>query len=325
MGKKILIGGGHGTGAVIEGMREIKSLLDIIAIVAVTDDGGSSKILRLLYNILAVGDVRNVIGAFIPNEEKEFRDLINFRFGKNPKSFLYKHPIGNLILVACLQMYKGDFEKAIQMTMRLFRASNTVLPATSGNAHLCARLDDETVIKGEGNIDSRPLDDCRQITSVFLEPRVKVFPKVANLLYQADESDRIILCPGSIWTSLISNLAVEGMKEALQKTRAKLVYVVNLMTNYKETRGWTALTHVKEIYKQLGRMIDVVICNTGVISEEACFAYLAEDSEQVDVNPPDVEKMSNYAHEIILDDFIDRRLKKSVRHSSRLAEIIVSL
>lgn len=318
--KIVLVGGGHGTATLIESLKTMSS--DITAVVTVSDGGGSSQILRITRGGPAVGDVRNVISALIPKEESDLKSLINFRFSSKKGSFLNRHALGNFVLVAALEMCKGDLDCAIRMTMKLFRAGHMVFPVTTDSVILCARLNDGSVIEGEGKIDKRSLDDHRHIMEVFLTPCATISPSAYGAILGAD---KIILCAGSFWTSLVPNLVVRGFREALQKTKAKLVYVVNIMTNHNETRGWTSTEHVRQVYRHIGRMIDVVIVNNGELSEDAFLAYLKEESEPVDIGPVDLKEMPRYAHEIIVDDFIHERPRYAVRHNRRLAEVIHSL
>jgi uncharacterized cofD-like protein len=312
--------GGKGAAAFLRYAKN--TCTHITVVVATSDSGGSSGELSHTRDIPAVGDTRNVVRALIPDNEPLLQKRINHRFKEKEGSWLNNHPLGNLELVAYLEMFKGNWLLAIQEMMRVYKAGHRVLPVTTDRATLCAHFDDGTKLRGEGFIDTRSIECKKKIVRVSLEPHARLYPPVYDAIMHAD---KIIFSAGSFWTSLIPILCVKGMREALRDTKAKFIYVVNIMTNHNETRRWTASQHVRHVYGHIGRMLDVVICNDSEISEEAMEAYASEGAEQVHVDDVQIEKMYEYAHRVITGDFAYVKPRKSVRHTDKLATCILGL
>jgi uncharacterized cofD-like protein len=321
--KIVAIGGGTGTSALTSEIKNEEGV-EATAVVAVSDDGRSSKKIRDHYEVVAVGDVRNVIESLIPDSEIELREMMGMRIhSQNGVGFLDGHPQGNIELLMAIKYFKGDIVKAIQSVMRKYRALHTVLPITADCAHLEAWMDDGSVMEREGVIDSRLKDnpdDTRRIMAVYLRPMATILPDAEWALLNADT---IVVCAGSTFTSIGACFSVQGVAQAVRRnTKAKFVQVMNLMTNANESPDWTASQHAENVYQAVTRPFDYVICNDHkLISPEVALAYEKEGARPVVV---DRDRLSCYAKEVIVGDFADEQ-RGPVRHNAKLAKRIIEL
>lgn len=272
--KVVSIGGGSGQPVLLEGIKHYAQ--DITAIVTVADDGGSSGRLRNDLNILPPGDIRNCLVA-LSQSEKLMHDLFQYRFQAGE---LQGHSFGNLFLAA-LSATTGSFEEAIAKTSYILEIKGQVLPSTLNDVTLCAKLSDGSVLKTEHAIGD---DEHAAIEEIFLEPKAKTTPAVLDAIKDADI---VVLGPGSLYTSILVNLLVEGVKEALQEK--KIVYVCNIFTQASETKGFSAKTFLFEVEKYLGRKIDVVFVNTKRPPESELERYKKENKQFVEPDIVDSE------------------------------------
>lgn len=257
--KIIAIGGGTGLPLVLKGLKNHlyshngKARRNgLTAIVAATDDGGSSGRLKRDLNILPPGDIRNCLVA-LANTDSILPDLFQYRFARGRG--LNKHSMGNLFLAALSELTQ-DFEYAINTTARLLDISGRVLPSTLERVELGARLKDRRVVWGQTAITK----NGNAIEEVFLRPKNP--SPVPTALDAIANADAILLGPGSLYTSLIPNLLVKGIVEAISKSSAKKILVMNLMTQPGETDGYTAEDHLDAIVRHCGQQIfDYVILN----------------------------------------------------------------
>lgn len=240
-----VVGGGTGTYQVLTGLK--KHDVDISAVISMADSGGSTGRLRKELGMLPPGDVRRAILALsdLPFAQKTLEEVFDFRFKRGEN--LGGHSLGNILLAALVQI-TGSMDRAIEETARILNASGDVYPVTLDKTNLVAILENGERIYGESKIDLREDRLEVPIKKVYLNPRAKVFNKAARALRQ---SDVIVLGPGDLYTSIIPALLVDGVNEAIAKSDAKLVYVVNLMTKREETLRYKASDFVKEIRKYL--------------------------------------------------------------------------
>lgn len=246
MKKVVVIGGGSGTYQVLSGLK--KYPLEISAVISMSDSGGSTGRLRKELGILPPGDVRRAILALsdLPFAQKTLEEVFDFRF-KGDGS-LSGHSLGNILLAALTQI-TGSMDKAIDEAARILHASGKVYPVTLDKSNLVAILKDGSKVYGETNIDMRDFKLKFGIKKVFLSPKAHVFREAANAIKKAD---LIVLGPGDLYTSLISTLLVEGVADAIKDSKAKLAYVVNLITKRGETDNYKASDFVSEVKKYLG-------------------------------------------------------------------------
>ncbi|MGB9911013.1 MAG: gluconeogenesis factor YvcK family protein [Microgenomates group bacterium] len=245
--KVVVIGGGTGTYTVLTGLRDYP--IDLTAIVSMFDSGGSSGRLRDEFGVLPPGDVRQALLALssLPLEKISLRQLFEYRFENGIG--LKGHSFGNLLLTALTDI-TGRIDLAIAEAERILDVKGKVLPVSLIDSNLCARLEDGTIIKGESNIDIRRVRPELKILDVFLDPPARIFSLARKAILQAD---LIVLGPGDLYTSLIPNLLVEGVSQAIFRSKGEVIYVCNLMTKHGETDGFAVSDFIKEVKRYLGK------------------------------------------------------------------------
>ena len=254
-GKRIVvIGGGTGTYSVLSALKERPVFLS--AIISMSDDGGSTGVLREEFGILPTGDVRRALIALSNHPNELLSKLFTYRFSEGG---LNGHNFGNLIITA-LERICGNFEKALEEASRILAVEKgEVIPVTLSNVRLLAELEDGNVVKGETNIDIPKHDGEIAINRVWLEPQAKANPRALKAIRQAN---LIILGPGDVYTSVIPNLLVRGIPEAIAQSKAKKVFISNLMTKYGETHSFVAGDFVSAVESYLGAgILDAVVLN----------------------------------------------------------------
>jgi uncharacterized cofD-like protein len=243
--KVVVIGGGTGIYAVLTGLQDCTS--NIIAVVSMSDNGGSSGRLRDEFGYLPPGDVRRCLVALASDDDSLLlRQLFEYRFDRGLG--LDGHTFGNLLLTALTDIL-GSTDSAIDEAGRLLRIRGRVLPVTLTDTTLCARLADGHEIHGETDIDVRKVRHDVPISGVYLRPEAEVNPPVLDAIADAD---LVVMGPGDLYTSVIPNLLVKGMAEAIRTCRGKRVYVCNVMTKHGETDGFAASDFIQEINRYLG-------------------------------------------------------------------------
>ncbi len=309
--KIVVIGGGHGLSHLIFGLKEYTA--NITAIVTVADSGGSSGRLREEFNIVAPGDIRNCLVA-LADAPALMGQLFQFRFSKD--SELKGHNFGNLFLTAMVQLTDGDFERAVQETSKVLAIRGKVVPSTVTNVHLVAEYTDGTVTEGEADI---PNPNAR-IKKVRLNPSDAVPTKDA--LASIEEADVIVLGPGSLYTSVIPNLIIDGIAEAIAKSRAFKIYICNVMTQHGETDGFSASDHIRAIVDHANKdVLDACLINNAVAPEDALHRYEGEASFPVE---PDVEKIQRMGYKVEATDLLS--VTDYVRHdSAKLNKALIKL
>lgn len=289
MNKKIIaFGGGTGMSHLLRGIKQYP--LDITAVVSVSDDGGSAGKLRNEFDILAVGDIRRVIESLSDNEN-ELSNLLNYRFESNGE--LNNHALGNLILLAEMKIH-GSVQKAIENLSKILNLKGKVLPFTEDKVILVGEMEDNSIIEGEHNITQSP----KKIKKVFYkeEPTIS-----KQLIKEIKNADLIVLSMGSLFTSVIPNLLSTEIKNAIDKSNAKIVYCCNLFTQPGETDNYKVSDHVKTLNNYLGnKKINYVIANKEEINNDLIEKYATE--EQKDLVILDKEETEKLGLEVIEDD-----------------------
>ncbi len=274
----VVIGGGTGTYTVLTGLKQHSG--NITAIVTMADDGGSSGRLRDEFGHLPPGDARRCLVALSADHRvsRTLRTLFEYRFD-NPDSQLYGHNFGNLFLTALTEL-TGSLELAILEASRLLNIRGRVLPVTTDNVRLCAKLEDGTIIRGERHIDVRKIKPDMAMRQVYLSPEATAYPPVLDAIRNADI---LVLGPGDLYTSIIPNLLVHGVPEAIRECRGVRIYVCNLMTKYGETANFTASRFLSEMCRYLGSTsaLDCMIVNDGVFPEDLIARYAKENAHPV--------------------------------------------
>jgi uncharacterized cofD-like protein len=264
--KVVVIGGGTGNFTVLRGLKNYG--VEISAIVSMADDGGSTGILRDELGVLPPGDVRQCLIA-LSNSSSMMRSLMNYRFEQGG---LEGHSFGNLFLSA-LEKVTGSFEKAIEEVGKILVIRGKVIPVTTHQVRLKMILKDRRVLEGEKEIYlSQEID--QGYTSLFLEPYGKANERAIDEIMNAD---LVIIGPGGLYTSLIPNLLVEGISDALRKSAAKKVFIVNLMNRKGQTTDFTVKSYLQEMEKYIGSDIfDYIIVNNQKPSKQLIERYAEE-------------------------------------------------
>ncbi len=320
----VAIGGGTGLSTLLKGLKRYVAtpgstathpayITELTAIVTVTDDGGSSGLLRKEFNILPPGDIRNCIVA-LSQDEALLARLFQFRFPAD--SGLHGHNFGNLFLTA-LNSMTGDFAEAVKLTSSVLATRGHIFPSTTANnVQLEAQMDDGSRVFGETKISASK----RRIMELRMVPaNAKPLPETLDAIAKAD---LITIGPGSLFTSLIPNLLVHGIPEAIATSPAVKAYVCNLMTEANESLGLTASGHIRAIYQHAGcEFFDYALVNTTQASPDTLANYASEAAEQIE---PDVVAIEALGVKPILGDYLDE--SGVARHATdRIARDLLKL
>jgi len=319
----VALGGGTGLSTLLRGLRRHVSapgespsassaIADLAAVVTVTDDGGSSGRLRQDFNMLPPGDLRNCMVA-LSEEEDLLTKLFAHRFRGG--SGLQGHSFGNLF-VAALTEITGDFAQAVQLASKILATRGRIYPATTANTTLVASMDDGSIVRGETKITASK----RRIVELTLDPPHPA--PVPETLEAIERADLITVGPGSLYTSLITNLLVDGVSEALATSRGVRVFICNLMTQANESLGLTASEHIERMYDHARRPIfDFAVVNTGEFSPDTLARYAAEGATPI---VPDIERIEALGVRCVVGDFASE--ENVVRHTAtRLADVVLGL
>jgi uncharacterized cofD-like protein len=308
--KVVVIGGGTGLPVLLRGLK--RHPIDISAIVTVADDGGSSGRLRDSLDIPPPGDIRNVLAA-LSEVEPLVEQMFQHRFETTNE--LSGHALGNLI-IAALASITGDFVHAIQEMSRVLNVKGKVLPSANQSVILKAEMEDGTIVTGESAIPKAG----KKIKRVFLKP--DSIKPLGETLRAIKEADLIVMGPGSLYTSILPNLLVPGIGEAVCRAKAKKMYICNIMTQAGETLDYSASDHVKALYDHLETpSIDYILVNKKQVPKEVQARYNEEQASPVHF---DMEKLKSMGLEVIAEEILsyDNHL---VRHNTeKVADIIYS-
>lgn len=309
--KIVVIGGGSGISVVLRGLKYLP--VDLTAIVTVADDGGSSGFLRKEFDMPAPGDLRNVMVA-LSNVEPLTEEVFQYRFKED--SFIGGHPLGNLLIIAMKEL-TGDIRTAVDRLRKLFNIKGKILPATTEKVILMAEKENGKIVEGESHI---PVIG-EKIKRVYYKDEVEAPEENLKAL---EEADLIIFGIGSLYTSIIPNLLLKGIKESLKKSKAKKIYICNAMQQPGETDGYTVSEHIKAINDNIGEgIIDSVIVDPRDIPKDILERYKSMNSDKVEL---DREKIKEYNVELIERDILEIDPKGMVRHHPyKLSAIIYSL
>jgi uncharacterized cofD-like protein len=314
----VTIGGGTGLSTLLRGLKQYVPVRDrrrrprpepaidrtiglsshpigeLAAVVTVTDDGGSSGRLREDLNILPPGDIRNCLVA-LSEDEHLLSKLFKYRFHQGE---LQGHSFGNLFLAALCHV-TGDFTQAVQTSSHILATRGRIFPATTTNVTLAAQMEDGTMVRGETNITK----SRSTIVELMLDPsEVDPLPETLEAIASAD---LITLGPGSLYTSLITNLLVRGIPEAIASSRATKVFVCNLMTQANESLALTASQHLEKIFAHSngfgGKLFDYALVNTAAISPATLAKYASEGQEPL-IN--DLDRIRQFGIEPVTGNFL---------------------
>lgn len=322
----VVIGGGTGAYTVLTGLKKLSNI-NITAIVTSADSGGSTGILRDQFGVLPVGDFRQCIVALADFKDEKnniLRELMKYRFDKGG-SGLEGHNFGNLFITALTEIL-GSQEKAFKEVSRIFNVKGNVYPVTFDKIQLVAEYDDGTILYGEKMIDEPPTDHdfTAHIKRLWVQPKAQIYLKSKDALLSAD---LIVLGPGDLYTSTLANIVVDDVTGIINNSKAKIVYLMNLMTKYGQTNDFTARNHIEEVEKYLHKKIDCVFVNTAPISDQALAKYKLESAKPV------IDDLDGFGVQVVRQDLLssilinqnksDKVKRTLLRHSStKISQVI---
>ena len=307
MKRVVVIGGGHGQATIMKGLKNLKDV-ELCAIVTVADDGGSTGRLRELYNIPAVGDIRNVLVSL--SDSKEFNELFAYRFKGEDESDVSGHSLGNLVLAALIEINNGSLPIAIKEMGRMMKTKGRVVPSSLDTISLYAKYKDGSIERGEANIPSKLM----HIDKVFYDHDVPGNKEAINAIMKAD---LIIYGIGSLYTSIMPNLIIKDINDALNASKAKKVYFANAMTQRGETYNYNLKEHV-DAFRRHNVPLDLVVAHKDKIPEDILARYIIEEAIEV-------KDEGNNGVEVISRSLLDFS-KNNVRHSPvKIRKVVKSL
>lgn len=307
--KIVALGGGTGLSTLLRGLKVYSA--NITAVVTVADDGGSSGRLRREMGVQPPGDIRNCLTA-LAREEKLLTELFRYRFETGDG--LAGHSFGNLFLTAMTNV-TGDFERAIAASSEVLAVRGKVLPATLSDVRLWAELADGRRIEGESNIP----EASGQIVKIGCTPENP--PALPSVLEAIAEADYIIIGPGSLYTSVIPNLLVPAIADAIDQAQVPRIYVCNIMTQPGETDHYSVADHIRAIDRACGRpLFDAVLIQRNLPSDKSLARYALEKSHPVGF---DRESVLSLGRRIVIANVMDEDENGLIRHNSeRLARTL---
>ncbi len=319
MKKVTVIGGGTGTFVVLSGLKNYP--LNLSVVVSMMDSGGSTGRLRDQLGILPPGDLRQCLVA-LSDAPLLWRKLFLYRFEKGD---LEGHNFGNIFLAA-LEKVSNSYDEAIETVSYVLKTKGKVIPVTYDKLHLVAKYENGNKVIGEGLIDENHTEKSR-IRKAYLEPQGKANPKAIKSI---EDSDFIVIGPGDLYTSIIPVLLVNGIKKAIKKSQAKIVYIMNLMTKSGQTTNYKASDHLKDLGLYLERQPDYILINNGDISSDILASYQRYNETKVE------NDLNKNGYQIVEKDLIDdKKIEKNtadvlyrsiLRHDSeKVAETLVSI
>lgn len=323
----VVIGGGTGTFVSLSGLKRYPINLSVI--VSMMDDGGSNRVIRDEFGLLPTSDLRQCIVALADENKNDLlRQLFTYRYSSGVG--ISGMTFGNLFMAALTDIYKSQ-EKAIEETCNILHVKGEIIPVTFSNSHLVARYENGKQVLGEHSIDQpEEKQGSYKIVELELIPKAKANPKAIRKI---KEADLIVIGPGDLFTSVLPNIIVDGIAKAIRNSKAKKVYVVNLMTRFGQTNDFSAKDHISEIEKYIGsKVLDYCLVNSskkfpkGILSR-----YKQEKAHPVinDLTGKDDFKVvkADFISNIVYKKHIADKLKRSlIRHNSdKLAKVIMSL
>lgn len=298
--KIVTIGGGTGSSVLLAGLKNYTK--EITAIVTVADDGGSSGMLREDLGMLPPGDIRSCLIA-LSNSEEEMAKLMAYRFGEGD-GHLAGHCFGNIFLAALSDIY-GDFESGLRAASKVLAITGKVLPMTLDNVVLYAQLEDGSIIEGEYNITFLTRQKGGKIDRVYLEPDLSKPP--LESLDEIKRADLIVLGPGSLYTSIMPNLLINDLCQAIKDSKAKKVYISNVMTQAGETDNYKSVDHLNAINKHCSsNFIDYIFVNTSQVPKRIAKKYFNKDkSLPIYISDEEIGQIEAIGTKVIMGDFLD--------------------
>jgi uncharacterized cofD-like protein len=323
LAKVVTIGGGTGSYAALMGLK--KYSLKLTAIVTMSDSGGSSGKLRDELGVLPPGDVRQCLVA-LAESSRLLREMFNYRFEEGG---LKGHSFGNIFL-STLEKKTGSMKKAISEVGKILRIRGNVVPITFSKSDLCVELEDGRKIVGETHIDVvEKMEDRAKIVRAYLSPKAELNDDARIAI---ETADCILIGPGDLYTSIIPNLLIEGVSQAIKNSKAKKIFAMNLMTKYGQTTKYTAKDHIADLEKYLGTgVLDYVLVNSKLPNKKALSWYAEYEEYPVVDDLGSDQNLKIIKKDLIKDVLIsgernDELRRSIIRHDSiKLASEIIEI
>jgi uncharacterized cofD-like protein len=301
----VTIGGGTGSYTVLSGLKNLPNV-SLTALVSMADDGGSTGVLMDELGILPPGDVRQCLVALSEHSDI-VRELMNYRFSEGG---LKGHNFGNIFLAA-LEKVTGNFVEGVEVASEILKVKGTVVPVTNNKASLAILLSDGTLIEGENKINHSDLQQAG-IDKIYYKENVELNSHAEKAILAADY---IILGPGNLYCSVVPNLIVEGFRNVVLQTKAKIILPVNLTNKHGHTKGWKVSDYIKNIETYLGRPVDIILVNNQSPSKEQLEIYKLQEGDGVLVE--DDTKDARVIREPLLSHSVVAQNKADIIQSSR--------
>lgn len=325
MKKVTVIGGGTGTFVVLSALKAYN--LDLGVIVSMMDSGGSTGRLRDQLGVLPPGDLRQCLVA-LSEAPLLWRQLFLYRFEKGD---LEGHNFGNVFLSALEKVCK-NYDEVIKTASFVLKTKGEVIPVTYEKTHMCVEYESGKIVKGEGNIDKN-YDEKSRVKKAFLEPLIKAHPTAIKRL---KESDYIIIGPGDMYATIVPILLADGITATINKNKAKIIYICNLMTKSGQTTNYTAYNHLEDLQKFMGKFPDIVILNSAKVPKNIIEWYHSYQEKVVEndlktsefrgkILEGDLIDSKIYAHAKV-DKFVHPLVRSVLRHdSNKLAKVLTKI
>lgn len=316
--KVVVIGGGTGQSIFLRGLKHFTK--NITAIVTVADDGGGSGVLREDLGMLPPGDIRNCLLA-LANIEPTMKEVMNYRFEEGA---LKGQSFGNLFLAAMNGICDGNFEMAVYKMGQIFAITGRVLPVTLTDISLVAKLQNGEIVKGESKIPETCKENNTKIENISVEP--KDTKPLQEVIKAINEADIIVMGPGSLYTSIMPNLLIDGVSEAIKNSKSPKVYVSNVMTQPGETDKFDVIDHIEAIINHTHEnLIDYVICNDEKVPDEVFDKYRKDGADLVLLDKKQKSKLKDLKIKSIEDNLVEIK-SNYIRHDAKkISKIIVDL
>lgn len=315
----VTIGGGTGSYTVLMGLKELKDV-SLFALVSMSDNGGSTGVLRDELGVLPPGDVRQCLVALSEHSDI-VRKLMNYRFSEGS---LTGHSFGN-ILLAALEKVTGNFTSGVEVASDILNVKGKVIPITNEKAELSALLSNGTLVEGQVGVDGANFSELG-LDKIFYKNNVELSENAVDAISNADF---IIVGPGNYYSSVVPNLIVNNFKENLLKSKAKIILPVNLTNKNEHTKNWKVSDYVKNTEIYLGKKVDFILVNTESPSKEQIERYKLEEGGDVlvedDFTDERVIREPLMSHSFFNYDAVDARknTRSFIRHdSTKLAQCI---
>ncbi|MDU3335702.1 gluconeogenesis factor YvcK family protein [Paraclostridium bifermentans] len=313
----VVIGGGTGQSVFLRGLKHYTP--NITAVVTVADDGGGSGVLREDLGMLPPGDIRNCLLS-LANMEPTMDAVMKYRFTDGA---LKGQSFGNLFLAAMNGVY-GNFETAVYKMSEVFAITGRVLPVTLEDINLIANLDNGNIVRGESNIPNQVRSQNTKIKSIELEP--KNAKPLDEVIKSIKNTDIIVIGPGSLYTSIMPNLLVDGVIDAIKESEAPKVYISNIMTQPGETDNFNVVDHINAINKHCGEnIIDIVITNNEVLPKPVFEIYNKDGASQVLLDKKQKQTLEDMGIKVVECNLVEIK-SNYIRHDADyISNVVVNL